>query len=97
MGRELCKFFAGLVAGLAYMHAMLGVNASRGTLTEPVWLGTKWGAGYMWTEAAFYLGISLALAYFGWFRKKPHKEVRVSSPSVASAGEQPTKTQEENN
>ena len=31
MGRELCKFFAGLLAGLAYMHAMLGVGASRGT------------------------------------------------------------------
>ena len=43
----------------SYMHAMLGVGASRGTLTEPVWPGTKWGAGYMWTEAAFYLGISL--------------------------------------
>ncbi len=97
MGRELCKFFAGFLAAMAVGHAMYGIFVSSGWIkNEPVWLGRTWGVGYAWTEAAIYLGISLVLAYFGWFRKKP-QELQVSKHSVASVGEQPTITQEENN
>ena len=61
MKREVCKFFSGSFAALAYVHAAYAVATSRGIINEPVFLGRKWGVGYMWTEAAVYSAVSLAL------------------------------------
>jgi heme/copper-type cytochrome/quinol oxidase subunit 2 len=77
MGRELCKFFAGFLAAMAVGHAMYAIFVSSGWIkNEPVWLGRTWGVGYAWTEAPIYLGISLVLAYFAWFRRKPQKALQ---------------------
>ena len=66
MNREACKFFAGSFAALAYAHAAYAVATSSGAINEPVFLGRRWGVGYMWTEAAVYSAISVALGYVGW-------------------------------
>jgi hypothetical protein len=66
MNREVCKFFSGSLAALAYAHAAYAVATSRGIINEPVFLGRRWGVGYMWTEAAVYSAASLALGYVGW-------------------------------
>ena len=87
MKRELCKFLAGVVAGLAYVHVAYAVALPRGIINQPVWRGRKWKLEYIWAEAATYSVVSLALAYFGWLRK-PREELQVSRPSVASVGEQ---------
>ena len=55
MKREVCKFFSGSFAALAYVHAAYAVATSRGIINEPVFLGRRWGVGYMWTEAAVHL------------------------------------------
>lgn len=70
MKREVCKFMSGSFAALAYAHAAYAVATSRGIISEPVFLGRRWGLGYMWTEAAVYSAASLALGYLGW-RGKP--------------------------
>jgi hypothetical protein len=69
MKREACKFLSGSFAALAYAHAGYAVATSRGIINEPVFLGRRWGVGYMWTEAAVYSAISLALGYVGWHSK----------------------------
>jgi hypothetical protein len=69
MNRELCKFLSGALAGVAYAHAAYAVATSRGVINEPVFLGKRWGVGYMWTEAMVYSAISLALGYYGWSSK----------------------------
>jgi hypothetical protein len=66
MNREACKFFSGSFAGLGYAHAAYAVAASRGIINEPVFLGRRWGVGFMWTEAAIYTGLALALGRIGW-------------------------------
>lgn len=66
MKREVCKFLSGSFAALAYAHAAYAVATSRGIINEPVFLGRRWGVGYMWTEAAVYSAVSLALGYKGW-------------------------------
>ncbi len=66
MKRDLYKFLAGSAAGLAYTHAAYAVAASNGIINEPIFLGRKWGVGFMWTEAVIYSAITLALAYRGW-------------------------------
>ena len=66
MTREACKFFSGSFAALAYVHAAYAVATSRGIISEPVFLGRRWGVKYMWTEAAVYSAASLALGYAGW-------------------------------
>jgi hypothetical protein len=68
MNREACKFFAGSFAALAYAHAAYAVATSSGVVDEPVFLGRRWGVGYMWTEAAVYLALSVTLGYLGWRR-----------------------------
>ena len=65
MKREVCKFFSGSFAALAYAHAAYAVATSRGIINEPVFLGRRWGVGYMWTEAAVYSAVSLVLGYVG--------------------------------
>ncbi len=93
MKREVCKFFSGSFAALAYIHAAYAVATSRGIIDEPVFLGRRWSVGYMWTEAAVYSAVSLALGYVGWASKAqgPQKEPQSyradpqSPPSVGAA------------
>lgn len=95
MNREVCKFFSGSFAALAYAHAAYAVATSRGIINEPVFLGRRWGVGYMWTEAAVYSAVSLALGYVGW-GSRPQAQLQESTPSatdtqreqVADAGDQ---------
>ena len=96
MKREVCKFFSGSFAALAYVHAAYAVATDRGIINEPVFLGRRWGVGYMWTEAAVYSAASLALGYLGWI-SKPQEQLqksttfatdRQSTPPVGAA-EQP--------
>ena len=56
------KFLAGAAAAMAYTHAAYAVAVSRGVINEPIFLGRKWGVGFMWIEAVIYSAISLALA-----------------------------------
>ena len=66
MNREVCKFFSGSFAALGYAHAAYAVATSRGIINEPVFLGRRWGVGFMWSEAAIYSALALALGYVGW-------------------------------
>ena len=82
MNREVCKFFSGSFAALAYAHAAYAVATSRGIVDEPVFLGRPWGVGYMWTETALYSAVSLALGYIGW-ASKPQEHLQEPLTSVA--------------
>ena len=84
MNREVCKFFSGSFAALAYAHAAYAVATSSGVINEPVFLGRRWGVGYMWTEAAVYSAVSLALGYAGWI-SKPQQEPEKPRASVADS------------
>ena len=66
MNREACKFFSGAFAALGYVHAAYAVATSHGVINEPVFLGRRWGVGFMWTEAAIYTGLAVALGRIGW-------------------------------
>ncbi len=66
MNREVCKFFSGAFAALAYAHGAYAIATSRGIISEPVFLGKRWGVGYMWTEAAVYTVVSVVFGYRGW-------------------------------
>jgi hypothetical protein len=85
MKREACKFFSGSFAALAYAHAAYAVATDRGIISEPIFLGRRWGVGYMWTEAAVYSAVSLALGYFGWM-SKPQEQQR-KSMTIAADGQ----------
>ena len=93
MKRELCKFLAGVVAGLAYVHVAYAVALSRGIINQPVWRGRKWRLEYICAEAGAYSVVSLGLAYCGWFRK-PQETLQESRPSVTIDEEQTTLTPE---
>jgi hypothetical protein len=96
--REACKFFSGAFAALAYVHAAYAVAASRGIINEPVFLGRKWGVGYMWAEAALYSTASLAFGYAGWVatsQEQPNSTLYASNgqssqPARAAEQLQPT-------
>ena len=81
MNREVCKFLSGSFAGLAYAHAAYAVATSRGIINEPVFLGRRWGVGTMWTEAAVYSAVSLALGYVGWI-SKPQEQLQEPTTSA---------------
>jgi hypothetical protein len=66
MNREACKFFSGAFAALGYAHAAYAVATSQGVINEPVFLGRRWGVGFMWTEAVIYTALALALGRIGW-------------------------------
>ena len=85
MKREVCKFFSGSFAALAYVHAAYAVATDRGLINEPVFLGRRWGVGYMWTEAAVYSAVSLALGYVGWISKP--QEPLEKSTTLATDGQ----------
>lgn len=74
MKRDVCKFLSGSFAALAYVHAAYAVATDRGIINEPVFLGRRWGVGYMWTEAAVYCTASLALGYLGWIAKPQEQQ-----------------------
>jgi hypothetical protein len=85
MKREAFKFFSGAFAALAYVHAAYAVAASRGIINEPVFLGRKWGIGFMWAEAALYSTASLALGYAGW--ASTSRDQQSNSTMYASNGQ----------
>lgn len=85
MNREACKFFSGSFAALAYAHGAYAVATSRGIISEPVFLGKRWGVGYMWAEAAVYSAISLALGYLGWSSEPAQGPVASAIPVVGEA------------
>ncbi len=89
MKRELCKFFYGSLAGLAYAHAAYAVATSAGIVDEPVFMGRRWGVGYMWTEAVVYSAISAALGYFGWIAKA---EVQQQASTISGTDGQKAQT-----
>ncbi len=84
MKREACKFFSGSFAALAYVHAAYAVATSRGITDEPVFLGRRWGVGYMWTEAVVYSALSLALGYVGWASKSAQAQPEPITGAVGS-------------
>ncbi|MEZ0350916.1 hypothetical protein [Mycobacterium sp. pR1184] len=81
MKREVCKFFSGAFAALAYAHAAYAVATDQGIINEPVFLGRRWGIGFMWTEAAIYSVLGLVLGYFGWISKP--QELLEKSDTIA--------------
>ena len=83
MNREVCKFLSGAFGALAYVHAAYAVATSRGIINEPVFLGKRWGVGYMWTEAAVYSALSAALGYAGWSSKPGVRQEVMSAPGAA--------------
>ena len=66
MNREVFKFFSGSFAALGYAHAAYAVATSRGVISEPIFLGRRWGVGFMWSEAAIYTALAVVLGYAGW-------------------------------
>ena|SRR6516225_9587386 len=85
MKREVCKFFSGSFAALAYVHAAYAVATDRGIINEPIFLGRRWGVRYMWTEAAVYSAVSLALGYVGWISKP---QGRLQEPTTSETDAQ---------
>ncbi len=81
MNREVAKFFSGSCAALAYVHAAYALATRRGIISEPVFLGRRWGVGYMWTEAAVYSAVSLVLGYVGWGSRS---RAQSQEPAVAA-------------
>ncbi|MEM6109905.1 hypothetical protein AAHS21_27300 [Mycobacterium sp. 050272] len=69
MKREVCKFFSGAFAALAYAHAAYAVATDQGIVDEPILFSRRWGIKFMWTEAAIYSVLGLVLGYFGWISK----------------------------
>ena len=95
MKREVCKFLSGSFAALAYAHAAYAVATDRGVINEPVFLGRRWGVGYMWTEAAVYSAVSLALGYFGWISKPQAQLQKSTTFATDGQGQQPATTAEQ--
>jgi hypothetical protein len=93
MKRELCKFLSGSFAALAYTHAAYAVATSSGIVDAPVFLGRRWGVGYMWTEAVVYTGVSLALGYVGWI-SKPQEQLNDSTASASNGQSKPVEAGE---
>jgi hypothetical protein len=89
MNREVCKFFSGSFAALAYVHAAYAVARSRGIINEPVFLGRRWGVGYMWTEAAVYSAVSLVLGYVGWSPKARAQQQEPTTSATEGQSKQP--------
>jgi hypothetical protein len=87
MKREVSKFFCGAFAGIAYTHAGYAIAASTGIIDEPIFLGRKWGVGFMWTEAVVYSAISVALGYVGWGSERHQlHEVNVATTNGQNQG-----------
>lgn len=89
MNREVCKFFSGSFAALAWAHAAYAVATSRGVVDEPIFLGRNWGVGYMWTETALYSAASLALGYVGWGSKSGTQVQEPTKAATDGSSKQP--------
>lgn len=63
--RDAFTFLAGSAAGLAYAHAAYALATSKGVISQPIFLGRKWGVGLMWAEAVLWSALGLGLAYQG--------------------------------
>jgi hypothetical protein len=85
MNREACKFFSGSFAALGYAHAAYAVATSRGIINEPVFLGRRWGVGFMWSEAAIYTALALALGRIGWGAKVDEHSPNTQGTQPATA------------
>ena len=66
---------------MAYTHAAYAVATSADIVDVPVFMGKRWGVGYMWTEAVVYAAVSLALGYAGWITK-PQEQPHTSTVST---------------
>ncbi len=93
MNREACKFFSGSFAALAWAHGVYAVATSCGAIDEPVFLGRRWGVGYMWTEAVVYTAISVGLGYLGWGRAAQATRTPLSAVSPADLSSADTGTE----
>ncbi|MEZ0357386.1 hypothetical protein [Mycobacterium sp. SA01] len=91
MNREACKFFSGSFAALGYAHAAYAVATSRGIINEPVFLGRRWGVGFMWSEAAVYTALAVALGYAGWGaeRHEQQRSIQATEPMAAAEASRP--------
>ncbi|WP_396928510.1 hypothetical protein [Mycolicibacterium sp.] len=87
MNREVCKFFSGSFAALGYAHAAYAVATKRGIINEPVFLGRRWGVGFMWSEAAVYSALAVALGYAGWRGKTQEQQVSIQSSQPTAVPE----------
>ena len=87
MNREVCKFFSGSFAALGYAHAAYAVATTRGIINEPIFLGRRWGVGFMWSEAAVYSALAVALGYAGWGGKTHGEPVSVQSSQPTAVPE----------
>ncbi|SBS76055.1 conserved exported hypothetical protein [uncultured Mycobacterium sp.] len=83
MNREVCKFLSGSFAALGYAHAAYAVATSRGIISEPVFLGRRWGVGFMWSEAAVYSALAVALGYAGWSSERQTELTRLPAAQTA--------------
>jgi hypothetical protein len=83
MNREACKFFSGSFAALAFVHGAYAVATSCGVINEPIFLGRRWGVGYMWTEAVVYTAISVGLGYLGWSDKTQTTQPHAAAQAIA--------------
>mgnify|MGYP006265518481 CR=1 FL=1 len=83
--RDVYKFLAGFVASLAYTHAAFAVAASKGIISEPMFLGRKWSVGFMWAEAAIYSVVGMALAQRAWRREDD--KTRTGQGEISPANE----------
>jgi hypothetical protein len=86
MNREVCKFLSGSFAALGYAHAAYAVATSRGIISEPVFLGRRWGVGFMWSEAAAYSALAVALGYAGWGSERQAElpRIQVAQPTAVT-------------
>jgi hypothetical protein len=89
MKREVCKFLSGSFAALAYVHAAYAVATDRGIINEPIFFGRRWGVRYMWTEAAVYSVVSLALGYVGWISKPQEQPQKPATSATDGQTKQP--------
>lgn len=87
MNREVGKFLCGAFAGIAYAHAGYAIAASSGIIDEPIFLGRKWGVGFMCREAAVYSAISVAFGYAGW-GPRPVESRGVGTPETNGQSDQ---------
>jgi hypothetical protein len=87
MNREVCKFLSGSFAALGYAHGAYAVATSRGILNQPVFLGRRWGVGFVWSEAAVYSALAVVLGYIGWVGGAHKQERSARTLAVQSAAE----------
>jgi hypothetical protein len=85
MNREACKFFSGSFAALAFVHGAYAVSTSCGAINEPVFLGRRWGVGYMCSEAVVCSAISVGLGYLGWSRRSQVPQPHVAAPAMGDS------------